>query len=145
MTLLQKRALLSFIIGLLLTAVAVVVLISQGDITAFDRESNLRMVMYVALVGVPLVYLILVNLSLRKPVQIDERDHRVMEKSGKVQWIASILSLVVWTIVLTEVYRESGQVPVPFLYLIFMSTLIVSTLAQSLGILLGYGRVNQNG
>ena len=48
-------------------------------------------------------------------------------------------------ITLTEVYREPRQVPVVFLSLIFMSVLIISILAQSLGILLGYWRMNRNG
>ena len=56
-----------------------------------------------------------------------------------------IFSLVAWMITLTEIYREPHQVPVVFLTLIFISVLIISILAQSLGILLGYWRMNRNG
>jgi hypothetical protein len=101
--------------------------------------------MYAVLIGVPLVYLILVNLTLRKPTQVDERDRLIIERSSRAQWLAVIFSLVAWTIALTEIYRDQGQVPIAFLNLIFMSTLIISTLAQSLGILLGYWRMNRNG
>jgi len=142
---LQKRALYSFVIGLVLTIVLIVVLVAQGDITAFERDLKLRLVMYAVLIGVPLIYLILVNLTLRKPTQLDERDRRIIERSSRAQWLAVIFTLVAWTIALTEIYRDQGQVPIAFLKLIFMSTLIIGTLAQSLGILVGYWEMNRNG
>lgn len=142
---LQKRALFSLIVGLALTLALIIVLVIEGDITAFTSNSSLRFVMYAALVGVPLTYLVLVNLTLKKPTQIDERDRFIMEGSSRVQWLSVIFTLVAWTIVLTEHYSDQGQVPVDFLNLIFVSTLIVGTLAQSLGILLGYWRMNRNG
>lgn len=141
---LQKRALYSFVIGLVITVALIAVLLAQGDITAFDNDPNLRVPMYVALIGVPLVYLILVNLTLRKPTKVDERDRAIIEKSSRTQWLAVIFSLATWTIALTEIYRDQGQVPIAFLNLIFMSTLIISTLAQSLGILASYWRMNRN-
>jgi uncharacterized membrane protein len=142
---LQKRALYSFVIGLILTTVLIVVLVARGDITAFERDPNLRLIMYAVLIGVPLIYLILANLTLRKPTQIDERDRLIIERSSRVQWLAVIFTLVVWTIALTEIYWDQGQVPIAFLQLIFMSALIISTLAQSLGILVGYWEMNRNG
>lgn len=142
---LQKRALLSLIVGLALTIALATVLVLQGDVTAFEKNLNLRLVMYTAMVGVPLVYLILVNLTLQKPTQVDERDRLIMEGSSRIQWLAVIFTLVVWTIMLTERYRDQGQIPVAYLNLIFVSTLIIGTLAQSLGILLGYWRMNRNG
>jgi len=142
---LQKRALYSFVIGLVLTIALVAVLIVQGDVTAFERNLNLRLIMYAVLIGVPLVYLILVNLTLRKPTQLDERDRLIIERSSRAQWLAVIFTLVVWTIALTEIYWDQGQVPIAFLKLIFTSTLIISALAQSLGVLVGYWEMNRNG
>lgn len=134
---LQKRALYSFVIGLILTTAIMAVFVAQGDITEFDTNLNLRLILYAAVVGVPLIYLILMNITLRKPTQVDERDKLIIEKSGKVQWIAVIFLLVAWTIALTEIYGDQGQVPIVFLNLILPSTIIISTLALSLGILLG--------
>jgi hypothetical protein len=142
---LQKRALYSLIIGLVLTVILVVVLIAQGDVTAFDRNLNLRLIMYAVFIGVPLINLILMDISLRKPTQLDERDRIIMERSSKTQWLAIIFSLAAWMIGLTEVYHEQGQVPIAFLTLIFVSILIIGMLAQSFGILLGYWRMNRNG
>jgi len=117
----------------------------QGDITAFDRDPNVRYYMYAVMIGVPLVYGVLCDLTLRKPTQIDERDRLIIERSSRVQWLAVIFLLVAWTIALTEIYHEERQVPVAFLTLIFVSALIISPLAQSLGILLGYRRINRHG
>jgi hypothetical protein len=142
---LQKRALYSFIIGLVLTMALIAVFVAQGDITAFERDQNLRLITYAVLIGVPLIYLILVNLTLRKSTQLDERDRLIIERSSRAQWLAVIFTLVVWTIALTEVYRDQGQVPIVFLKLIFTSTLIISTLAHSFGILVGYWEMNRNG
>ena len=141
---LQKRALYSLIIGLALTITLIAVLVIQGDVTALDRDANLRLVVYAVLIGVPLTYLILVNLTLRKPTQVDERDKAIIDRSHKAQWMAVIFSLAAWTIILTEIYWAQRQLPVVFLNLIFISTLIISVLAQSLGILLGYWRTNRN-
>ncbi|UCG83477.1 MAG: DUF2178 domain-containing protein [Dehalococcoidia bacterium] len=142
---LQKRALYSFVIGLVLTMALIAVFVAQGDITAFERDQNLRLITYAVLIGVPLIYLILVNLTLRKSTQLDERDRLIIEKSSRAQWLAVIFTLVVWTIALTEVYRDQGQVPIVFLKLIFTSTLIISTLAHSFGVLVGYWEMNRNG
>jgi hypothetical protein len=141
---LQKRALYSFIVGLVLTIALAVILITRGDVTAIERDLNLRIIMYTVLIGVPLVYLVLIYPTLRKATQFDERDRRIIERSSRAQWLAVIFTLVAWTIALTEIYRDQGQVPVAFLNLIFMSTLIIGTLAQSLGILLGYREMNRN-
>ena len=135
----------SFLIGITFTIALVVVFILEGDITAFNSDETLRWITYAALIGVPLTYLILIDLTLRKPAQLDERDRLIMLRSGRVQWLAVIFSLAAWMITLTEIYREPRQVPVVFLTLIFMSILIISILAQSLGILLGYWRMNRNG
>jgi nicotinamide riboside transporter PnuC len=142
---LQKRALYSFVIGLVLTIALVAVLVARGSVTALESDLNLRLIMYAVLIGIPLVYLVLVYLTLRKPTQFDERDRRIIERSSRAQWLAVIFTLVVWTIALTEIYRDQGQVPITFLNLIFMSTLIIGTLAQSLGILVGYWEINRNG
>ena len=142
---LQKRALISFLIGITFTIALVVVFILEGDITVFNSDETLRWITYAALIGVPLTYLILIDLTLRKPTQLDERDRLIMLRSGRVQWLAVIFSLAAWMITLTEIYREPRQVPVVFLTLIFMSILIISILAQSLGILLGYWKMNRNG
>jgi hypothetical protein len=127
-------------IGVVLAIALIMVFIAKGDVTTFDEDLGFRMIIYALWVGVPLAYLIVVNLTLRKPGQVDERDRLIMERAPRVQFLAVLFSLVAWVIVLTEVYWEQGQVPVIYLTLIMISTLIISTLAQSAGILIGYWR-----
>jgi len=43
---LQKRALYSFVIGLVLTIALIAVLVIQGDITAFERDPNLECLLF---------------------------------------------------------------------------------------------------
>ncbi len=142
---LQKRALYAVIIGLALAIALLVVFISKGDVTALDEDEGFRYIVYGLWIGVPVVYLILVNLTLRKPTQIDERDRLIMERASKTQLIAVLISLAAWMIVLTEIYWAQRQVPLVFLTLILISSLIVSTLAQSTGIIIGYWRMGRNG
>ena len=141
---LQKRAWYTLIIGLVLTGILIAAIFIRGGITAFDTDEGFRYIVYAVMIGVPLVYLILVNLTLRRPTQVDERDRRIMERAPKVQLISIYFILAAWIIILTEVYRETGQIPDVFLTVIFISVLIVSTLAQSLGILIGYWRMNHD-
>ena len=142
---LQKRALYSLGIGVVLAIALIMVFILKGDITTFDEDQGFRLIVYALWVGVPLAYLIVVNLTLRKPGQVDERDKLIMGRAPNVQFLAVIFSLVAWVIVLTELYWDKGEVPVVYLTLIMISTLIVSTIAQSAGILIGYWRMGRNG
>ena len=141
---LQKRALYGLGIGIVFAIALIVVFIAKGDVTTFDEDLGFRLIVYALWVGVPLAYLIVVNLTLRKPGQVDERDRLIMGRAPRVQLLAVIFSLVAWVIVLTELYWDKGQVPVVFLNLIMISTLIISTIAQSAGILIGYWRMGRN-
>lgn len=91
------------------------------------------------------MYLLLFETIGRKPSLLDERDRLIMAKTPRVQWLTVIFSLVAWVIALTESYHDAGQIPVIFLYLIFMSIINVSSVAQSVGILIGYRRMESNG
>lgn len=136
---LQKRALYSLLIGVLLSIILAVVFIVKG-VDNFDEDLSFRIIVYVIWVGVPLVHLILVEASLRKPEQIDERDRLIKEKAPRIQWVAVVFSLAAWVIVLTEHYGDQDHVPLIFLTLIMISTLIISILSLSIGILIGYWR-----
>ena len=121
----------------------IVVFLLEEDITAFNQDSTLRWITYAALIGVPLSYLLLIDISLRKPTQLDERDRLVLLRTGKIQYLAVIFALAAWMISLTEIFQAQRLVPVVFLTLIFISTLILGTLAQSAGILIGYWRLSR--
>jgi hypothetical protein len=137
---LQKRAVISLILGVLLTIILIVVFLTK-DIYTFDDDLTFRLIVYALWVAVPLVFLITIAPITKKPDKVDERDRLIMERAPRIQFLAVLFSLVAWVIVLTEAFREQGQVPVIYLNLIMISTLIISTLAQSAGILIGYWRM----
>jgi hypothetical protein len=112
---LQKRAWYSLVIGMVLVIALIAVFIINGDVTTFDEDPGFRWIVYALWIGVPLVSLITMKLTLRKPEQVDERDKLIMERAPRIQYLAILFSLVAWIIVLTEVYRDQG---VPVIYLI---------------------------
>jgi hypothetical protein len=141
---LQKRALYGLIFGIAWAVVIIVVFIMRGGVNAFNVDLGFRLIAYGLWIGGLIVYLVLFRTIIGKRGKFDERDQLILDRTPRVQWMAVIFSLVVWMITLSEVYHDAGQVPVVFLFLIFMSSLIVSMIAQSVGILFGYRRMERN-
>jgi hypothetical protein len=141
---LQKRALWGLIAGLAFAVAFVLVFTLMGGIDNFDKNTSFRIIIDVLWIGGLVANLIIVNMALNKPGMVDERDKLIADRAPRVQWIAVIITLVAWVITLNEVYRSTHLIPSVFLFVIFMSVLIVSTIAQCLGILIGYWRMNRN-
>lgn len=137
---LQKRAFYGLLIGFIWIVAIVVVFILKGGVSAFDEDQGFRLIVDGLWIGGLVVYLIIFETILRRPGYVDERDKLILDKAPRFQWLAVIFSLVAWVIALSESYQDEG-VPVVFLYLIFMSVLIVSMIGQSIGILIGYRRM----
>ena len=137
---LQKRALYSFIIGVVFTIALIVIFVVKGGVAAFHEDHGFRAIVYSLWIAGLLVSLLLLKLTLRGPGKFDERDRMIVDRAQRVQILGVIFSLVAWNIGLTETYYDHGHIPVSYAFIIFMSTLIVINLAGSLGILLGYWR-----
>lgn len=142
---LQKRALYGLVFGVIWAIAIIVVFIPKGGVSAFNEDQGFRLIIDGLWIGGLIFYLLLFETIVRKQNQVDERDRLIMDRAPRVQWLAVIFSLVAWMIALNEGYHDTGQIPVIFLYLIFMSTLIVSMVAQCIGILIGYRRIERNG
>lgn len=71
-------------------------------------------------------------------VGLDERDHAILERARAVQSPATILTLGLWTIVLTERFWVAADVPVIYLQLVFWSCVLINLLALPAGVLVGY-------
>jgi hypothetical protein len=142
MTPLQKRAWWGLGIGLAFAISFVLVFVLMGGITSFEEDQTFRIIIDILWIGSLLANLVIINLVLRRPGMVDERDKLVLDRAPRIQWLAVVCTLVAWTIGLNEVYRDPNLMPTDFLFVIFMSVLIVSTLAQSLGILIGYRRIS---
>jgi hypothetical protein len=69
---------------------------------------------------------------------VDERDRAILARSFSVESVLVILSLVAWTVGLTEAFSDEGAVPIGYLQLLFWTTFILGAFGRSLGIVLGY-------
>jgi len=141
---LQKRAFYGLVFGIVWAIAMVAVFILKGGATAFDADQTFRLIMDGIWVGGLVVYLILFYPILRKTNLVDERDRLIYERSPRTQWLAVIFALVAWVIGLTEGFRGQ-EVPAVYLYLMFFTILSVSSIAGSIGILVGYWRMGRDG
>ena len=139
----QKRAWWGLALGLAFGVAFIIVFFSMGGIEKFDKDQDFRIIIDVLAIGALIVNLIIVNVPLRKRNMVDERDIQIIGWAPRLQWLFVIFTLVAWTIGLTESYHETGQIPSAFMFVIFLSVLVISTLAQSLGIIIGYWRMNR--
>jgi hypothetical protein len=141
---LQKRAFYGLIFGIAWAITIVAVFILKGGAVAFDADQGFRLIMDGIWIGGLVVYLVLFYPILRKPDLVDERDKLIYDRSPRMQWLAIIFTLAAWVIGLSEAFRGQG-VPTIFLYVMFFTILCVSAVAQCIGILAGYWRMNRNG
>ncbi len=141
---LQKGAFYGLIFGIAWAIAIVAAFILKGGANAFDKDQAFRLSMDGIWVGGLIVYLVLFYPILRKPNLVDERDKLIYDRSPRIQWLAVIFSLVAWVIGLSEGFRGQG-VPTIFLYVMFFTILCVSAIAQCIGILVGYWRMNRDG
>ena len=137
---LQKRAWYSLVIGLAFTVAIILVFIIKGGIGTFNEDQSYRIIVDVLWIGALLASLLMTGITFRKPGQLDERDKLIMVKAQRIQLYAIMFSLVIWVILLSEIYHTEGQIPLAFIYLIYMSVLLVMSLSQSIGVLIGYWR-----
>jgi len=141
---LQKRAWLGLGIGAVLSAAILAVLIINGATSFYDNDV-MRWIVTGLIVGMLVSWAILLAPVLRgtgpAKALYDERDEAVIRRASTAQLWGIIGSLVVWAIALTEIYWDEGAIPIVFPYLIFWSIMIVNTLAQAIGILIGYRRM----
>lgn len=142
---LQKRALYGLILVLFFSAAMFILFFSGGDIDKFEADASFRLAVDALCIAGLITPLILFRPIMQNQSMFDERDKLIMNKATFIQWATVIASLAAWVIILTEAYHTSGEVPVNYLYILFLSILLISTLAQSLGILIGYWRINRYG
>lgn len=139
---LQKRAWLGLGIGVVTSAAILAVLIIKGA-TSFYDDNAMRWLITALVVGMLVAWAVILapSISGRGKALYDERDEAIIRKAQQVQLWGIIGLMVAWTIALTEVYWDQGEIPIVFPYLIFWSVMMVNMLSQSIGILIGYRRM----
>jgi len=112
------------------------------DLQHFVEDDATRGAFYVMLLGGAAVW-VLAWRRLKRPagtIVVDERDRAIQARSFTVESVLVIVSLVAWTVALTEVFWHEGAVPLGYLQLIFWSTFIAGAFGRALGVVLGYRR-----
>lgn len=147
---LQKRAWWGLGVGILWAVITTAVFTQGGGIDKFNNNDSFRLTMDGLYLAWLVVYAVLMAPVLKFSYQtkgkviVDERDLAIVARAPIIQLWSVIIALVAWTIGLTEAYHGMGQIPTAYLYIIFFTTIAISTLAQSAGILIGYWRMNKN-
>jgi len=135
---LQRMAWWTLAAGFLLSVAIVGTVVKNGP-SAFHGDPTVRVpVTIVTVCGAVLCFLPTIFLRLRvanRHFLLDERDREILGRAPAVQSTAMLVCVAIWSVVLTEVYWDRGQVPIVYLSLIFWSCFLIGC-----GILLGYGR-----
>lgn len=132
-------------VGLAVTAalgLGMAVLVGLRGVTDFVQDGATRAAFYMMLFGAAGIWFGAWR-RLRGPAGatvVDERDRAIQARSFTVESVLVIVSLVAWTVTLTEVFWQQGAVPLGYLQLIFWSTFIAGAFGRALGIVLGYRR-----
>ncbi len=135
MTRLERRALFGSIVGVVWAAVFFVAFFALGGVEApSDRPFHIRTLPTAILVLGTAAY-VLFYVSYRQCAEFDERDRMILIRVADLQLAAVILTVGAWSATLQSVYRDVGQMPVAYLFLVVASMLMVAFTAQSLGIL----------
>ncbi len=136
----QKQALWSLGIGVAISLAIVIVFLVHGSISLADAPGTRHFITGLFLIGLASYAWLLFRTRGRYGSKLDEREQAILARAANVQVVAMIVALVIWNIVLTEVYRDEGALPLEYPNLIFFSVFIINMLANACGILLGYWR-----
>ena len=151
MATLEKRAWYGLILGMVGIISVVVAFILYGGFNAYMTERGLRIIVGIIILTEVAGYsgiMLFTRLKVGQTDTIyDERDRHIQNEALRLQLYSVLASVGIWDIILSTVYGVYGQISGGYPYLIFMSALIVNTLAMSVGILYGYrkkGRLTED-
>ncbi len=143
----QRRAMLSLVVGISALIAVILLLIENGVVAVFAVDS-LRHTFTVILLSA-----ILINGALILPLQhrktnlqlLDERDRQILRGAPSFQASALILMSALWGIALTETFWAERAIPVDYAYLMFWINAMVYFIAWPMGVFFGYWRMNTYG
>ena len=141
MTSLQKRAWVGLGAGLIVCTALIYLFSTYGIMTVMEND-RLRHIYTGFWIGFLILYVVIVVGHIAKAefgkATVDERDQRILSRAPNVQRIAILLTVIAWSIALTESFRGTDGIPTDYMYVIVASAFIVDLMAFSVGILLGY-------
>jgi len=139
LTRLQKHAWFSLGAGVLTLAVISALISTYGAAEYWHNDSFRLTVVGIFIAGLAAcATLLTTSAGGLHAARLDERDRQVLSKGGAFQTALIVISLAIWLIALGEKFHDDGAVPMVYLNLIFGSTVLMTFIGQSLGILVGY-------
>lgn len=137
---LQRRAWWGLAIGTGAFALAAYLLSTRGVMTYWEDDPFRLRVLGIFLVGllgsVGVTNLPLIRLEALG--RLDERDRAVLARAPTAQMALGLIGLATWLVALGQKFHDAGAVPMPYLYVLFGSIILLTMIGQSVGIILGY-------
>ncbi len=138
---LQKRALVSFLLGAATLGLISAILMKYGAAEYWANDDLRLTVVLIFLAGMAMyvgTLLVMVNPLSSAGAGLDERDRKVLAQASAVQSAMVLVALAIWTTALGQWFHEEGAVPMVYMYLIFGTVVLVNWIGHAAGIVLGY-------
>ena len=138
-TQMEKKAWVGLVISTIVGG-GLAAIVAIGGAVAFHEDAAYRLSFWALVVGGVIAWFAISAAMNRRSggMVIDERDRAILARSLSIESIVVLVSLVAWTVVLTEIFWDDGSVPLEYLQLLFWSTWISGIFGRALGVLLGY-------
>jgi hypothetical protein len=135
----QRRAWWGLGIGALMTAALVAVVRAAGP-ASYHEDRTTRLITLAIFGAGVIAYFVMLAVTRRSAAGIvmDERDRAIVTRALAVALLAGFLTLVAWTIVLTELYWDAKAIPIDYATFILWSTFLAALLGREVGVLMGY-------
>ena len=120
----------------------IAILVAIFGVDGFYERAGARLIFWLLLMGGVGIWALAWRTVKRRSgaIVVDEHDRAVLARSFSVESMVVLLSLVAWTVTLTEAFWDQGSVPIAWLQLLFWTTFVGGAMGRSLGIILGYRR-----
>lgn len=140
MTTMQKRALAGAVISCVVLFATVLLLVLNDPATIFEQDVH-ELIYLGIILGGAVVYGIVMLVTNRskdaEAVNYDERDRFIVNRALAVQLQVVLIAVALWCVVLVRVYIGTGGIPVPLMYVMYISILFLNFLARSISIYFG--------
>lgn len=142
----QRRAWWGLGIGVLMSVALVAVVTAAGP-SSYHADRTTRLITLAIFGAGVIAYFVMLAVTRRSAAGIvtDERDRVIMTRALSVALLAGFLTLVAWTIVLTELYWDERAIPIDYATFVLWSTFIAALLGREVGILMGYAGWHSHG
>jgi len=130
----QKRALVGMIISgfMLIATLWFTFAVNPADIFASDDLEQLYLAFLLTGGAIYAVVYVLTRKETKDDAYVyDERDAIIANQALTVQLWSVIIALAIWCVTLVRLYIDKPGIPVPLMYLMFLSIIIINAFVRS--------------